>query len=375
MDEDDLDEYIVEAVHHDMVLDGFETGFLPDDNETGVIKASTCYNRNIPSDFFEYKVLKGILLSIKHGMSNKAPLKLWSFARTDSSQPPQKKARNCGTYDRLAIFGDMSDPPNCFAILTQGHSETGRVLGKARDFPGVGTMYYIPEPDRVTAYIGDGDIPIINPRFHVLPLKMSSNLHPLHLWLPSYEMTVPQVAGGQLWFAQHQIPIKLSVFMLETSNVSCTGVFCDRTRVQDLTGGCGCFYTQSARHPVVGQYTVTIPVPASVEDCLTLDIVACRSLRTSKVFFANVEEFQNTPVEQLPARLKPMRKRVTQMVNYINNNGGWTVVGWIKMGEVVDSSTLGEKIISSRGNFHISYNLIPQWMIGAHLEHTWGSRR
>lgn len=356
MEDNDLEEYIVEAIDHDMVLDGYEKGFIPvdDDGKTGVIKASTCYNRDMPPDFFEYKVLKGILLSIKHGMANKVPLKLWSFARADTSQPAQKKAKSSGTYDRLAIFGDVSDPPNCFAILTQGHGETTRVLGKARDYPGVGTMYYIPEPQRVTAYIGDGDIPIINPRFHVLPLKSASSVHPLHQWLPPYEMTVPQEAGGQLWFAQHKIPIKLSVFGLETTNVSCTGIFCDRTRVQDLTGGCGCFYTKSARHPVVGQYTVTLPVPASVEDCLTLDIVACRSLRTTKLFFENVEEFQNTPVEQLPARLKPMRDKVSDMVSYVNSKGGWTVVGWIKMGEVADSSTPGEKIVSSVGKFHIS---------------------
>lgn len=54
------------------------------------------------------------------------------------------------------------------------------------------------------------------------------------------------------------------------------------------------------------------------------------------------------------------RKKIKKMVEYVNNNGKWTVVGWFRKGEIVDASTndVGLKFENTTSVLHVSL-LVP----------------
>lgn len=43
------------------------------------------------------------------------------------------------------------------------------------------------------------------------------------------------------------------------------------------------------------------------------------------------------------------------MVQYINANGGWTIVGWFKLGEVADAADEKEKVVNTEVTVRLSY--------------------
>jgi hypothetical protein len=56
------------------------------------------------------------------------------------------------------------------------------------------------------------------------------------------------------------------------------------------------------------------------------------------------------------ARPAQIRLKFENMVQHINHNGGWTIVGWFMMGSVVDAaSNAADKIQNNEITIHISY--------------------
>jgi hypothetical protein len=49
---------------------------------------------------------------------------------------------------------------------------------------------------------------------------------------------------------------------------------------------------------------------------------------------------------------------VEKIANYVNNNGGWTIIGWVWTGKVKDASSdanTDEALESLEPRFHVSY--------------------
>ena len=65
------------------------------------------------------------------------------------------------------------------------------------------------------------------------------------------------------------------------------------------------------------------------------------------------------PQIQQRARHIAIRKKVAKMVEYVNGNKGWTIVGWYRAGGIMDPASEGkEKIMNYIMTVHISL-LIP----------------
>jgi hypothetical protein len=111
---------------------------------------------------------------------------------------------------------------------------------------------------------------------------------------------------------------------------------------------------------------IEFPVPTSIhcpdqDDPTNINntttVVGFRSLKTTKVFFQNYENYcaRHTTRDQERNRIA-LRAKFGTMVQHINASGGWTIVGWFMMGSVIDAaSNATEKIQNNEITIHISY--------------------
>ena len=327
---------------------------------SAIIKASSCQDDALEDSYFEGKVIKGILLSIKHSSGSKAGQKVYanSMFHVSSSSIAAKRQRIAQTasYDRMMVFGDVMDPPRCFAIVTYSSSESSNYFKHCQHSIAIGQLFYIVEPDKSDKVLSS-NMPIISSRKSMIPLKHSAPDLPITESLPVCRMTVPKEPGEQLFFIVHRAIVSLSRFEIMLGTVSCTGYTCDRSKPLDKNVACGCIFT-SGRNPIVGEYTLTMPVPSLISERRKEDIQRCRSLRTTQLFFKNLPSYGEQTAQAIEERFQDVREKVKKMVEYVNNKGGWTVVGWFKKGEVSDSSNQAEKVESLTCTLHISL-LIP----------------
>jgi hypothetical protein len=55
------------------------------------------------------------------------------------------------------------------------------------------------------------------------------------------------------------------------------------------------------------------------------------------------------------AQVSTLRESIEKCYTYINQNGGFTVTGYITRGETPDVSNPNEKVVSERPTYHVSY--------------------
>ena len=313
-----------------------------------------------PWQLFDFKALKGQMLFVKHATSSKTSAKVYTGSNYHfNSSLPAKRQRiqSAANYDRMFVFADLTDPPNCFAIFTSSPNESSRFLEHTQDNIGVGRMFYIIEPDRTTKTLG-ATCPVVSTTKPLCPLKFSIPSLPMTSAIGYSPMTLPKEPGEMLYFADHNVVIELSRFEVMFNTVSCSGYLCDRAHPVEKNAACGCMFTGD-QGPCVGEYTLTIPVPTSISSRSKEYVPKCRSLRTTRLFFDNLSAFGKQTIEKANNRFPAVRKQINDMAKYINEHDGWTIVGWFKRGEVEDqSSSQGEKVESSSLTLHVSL-LIP----------------
>ena len=342
-----------------LVDDGVPVHWMTE--QTEIIKADVCQDDELPDSFFENKVVKGLLLSVKHSSSSKSSAKVYSnssFASSSKMNTKRQRIQSTANYDRMFMFADLLNPPNCFVVFSNATSDSYRYLKHCQNDISVGRLFYIVEPDRCLKTFGE-KMPILSSTRPFIPLKYSSDVQPIReviATIPRFNMTMPKEPGEQLFFVYHGLKIAMSRFEVARDTVSCSGVFCDRSQKGEKNVSCGCMFT-GMQGACVGEYTVTMPVPAGISALKTATIPKARSLRTSQIFFDSLMMFGKQTEEQADERFIEVRAAVGTMVDYINEHGGWTVVGWFKKGEVEDSSS-GEKVESTTVSLHLSL-LIP----------------
>jgi hypothetical protein len=136
-------------------------------------------------------------------------------------------------------------------------------------------------------------------------------------------------------------------------------IFSDRQEEYRTTGqSCGCFYKRDHHNPLVIEMAVSLPCSRDYKPSGIMTVKKFRSLRTSEIFIPRDHWSEvNSDQAQHEEALRNCVARVTQ---YINKNGGWTYIGWVRTGSVADQSEISnlkdaENISSMAQVPHISY--------------------
>jgi hypothetical protein len=330
-------------------------------NNGFVMKASDCVvgNTNEGEVFASEKnVLKGVLLSIKHGSTAKISAKGYILSPYSGQGVKRQKVAIQLPYNRIAVFGDLNDPPNCFAVLTETNEESRFVFHNIMlaGAIAIGGVYYILEPRETDKMLGS-NTPIIPTTLEILPLMLSTPNVTIEENLPQQDIWTHQEPGTESFFVYHGTHVDINYFqLLMDKRVSCSGRLCDRALPSKTMSPCPCFHTGTMQG-LVGEYNVTLPVPAELSATEHHVVQFCRSLRTTELFFENLNQFVKKE-DIVEERFANMRLAVRAMQDHVNANHGWTVVGWFQKGEVEDSATPGEKIDSLKWTLHISL-LVP----------------
>jgi len=135
----------------------------------------------------------------------------------------------------------------------------------------------------------------------------------------------------------------------------CSGYLCDRQRVIENGRGqktCGCYSMNNRMSNVVLVHTVKVYGNNGTELFMNnFSSFRFMSMYLSKDFSSSVKfNHLNTS-----AAYYDLQECIDEVVDYINENGGFTVVGWYKCGEIHDMSNevVSTDVESSDIGFHI----------------------
>ena len=194
----------------------------------------------------------------------------------------------------------------------------------------IGSIFRVPCPLPIESWMR-GDIPLIVSHFPVFLMK-----YPTHI--PTIQMNTE--IGGNTSLAFVYNGVDLAVDYTSLVKTSCTGSFCDKQRIGDWLGsrGCGCYGMASNSTSLAIQHCVT--VTTFQDDKVMKDF---SSSKFSKLYMrGDIPGSCKLYHLQLTEAYMKMLDCIAGCINLINENGGFTVVGWYKRGTITDKSMMAQ---------------------------------
>ena len=123
---------------------------------------------------------------------------------------------------------------------------------------------------------------------------------------------------------------------------TCSGNFCDRQKNSDWNGikGCGCYGMSPNSTSLAIQHAITI---TANDETFQMDDFS--SQRFSNIYLNNtIPGSAKLHMLQLTDAYVLLLDAITECVDYVNSNGGFTVVGWYKRGLINEKSLLTARV-------------------------------
>ena len=316
-------------------------------------------------DFVEKKensALIAIMLQIRHNSFAADEKK--SLLTTASRYAPgltnaarQRLGGGNKNYDRLALFADTSENGRCFAIIFKNSAVAAKFFDHCiRSQEGVGHAFFLDEPSPVTSTLGSTpSVPIIESVLKTIPIN-----NPINTLIPHVPLETPNM-GCTRYFSSHNVT-DIKFLNAQFVDSICLGYFCDRQLcVDNLTtptnAKCGCFYQDRSTAPTIIQVDIVLPCPVSFDQTGKTYITNFRSYNTSLLFIK--KETLKIVENDNSDHLDLLRLTIKNIVKYVNDNGGWSYIGWLRTGIVHDISETqtaqAENLASTSQTPHLSY--------------------
>jgi hypothetical protein len=135
----------------------------------------------------------------------------------------------------------------------------------------------------------------------------------------------------------------------------CAGSCCDQQRLSDSEmEKCGCFQTTHAAK-VTLRCDVKLPTSEKYSSSGDSWVMLFSSWNTAQLFVTDISWNYINPTDF--SQRQSLREKMKGIEAYINNKGGWTVVGWSRTGVVTDVSSSDDRdnLASANQKPHISY--------------------
>ena len=132
--------------------------------------------------------------------------------------------------------------------------------------------------------------------------------------------------------------VTIDVLSTDVHTTKCSGLFCDRQRAIEISRGnraCGCYSMQSR----IGNIVLVHQVSVSKGGVLVMNMDDFSSLEFSDLYMKSA--FSSTVrfniLDFTPAYFR-LQDCIDNVIDHINDAGGFTVIGWYKRGEINDVS-------------------------------------
>lgn len=319
----------------------YQIGYRQGTNREDMIPEN--YNQVSVSDLMnaEYKknrtILHAQLIRIVSASNDNSKSQSYSYYQRGSS-----KNNKTGTYTRMFLFRQHESPDVFYIIENEEARNLWTRSPELRDSGAltIGTFITIVNPEPIVKLIGN-DAPIIKTGLPVVIRKAPTLFYdvPMHT-VESNDTKAFTLTG--VHFELKFISIKKS----------CSGYLCDR-QILDAKQKCGCYTLLNRSANAVCQLDIL------VKDNNDNDIFFAQdfsSYQFMSLFLVN-GKFPTTvqvPTLQKFTITDNMTDVFDDCFNYINNNGGFTIFGWYKRGEVNDQgNTENEQVNVDSGNLGI----------------------
>jgi hypothetical protein len=301
----------------------------------------------------DYKRLPCIILQVKKNESKLLSVYQQGRARSFFSGTTQSSSN----YDRLILFGYRSSSiGKCFATLYHS-SEASKAFFE--NFQGlnklVGVSGYFLEPrfDGKTL-TQDSNLPLIDSELSFYPFQFEENIH-----VPLLPTNMPV---GETQFFQ-LIGVRVLAESLTVHTSKCSGVQCDRLLLPTSSSHCCCFQQKGgvSNPPFVLSATIIAQNMEVDEELLK---VKFQSWSFTKLCLVISNDMALSCYSK--GNLFQFRAAVSQLIHFVNQNGGWDICGWGRRGKIIDAADqsdagrhrASEDIASDHVNPHI-INMVP----------------
>jgi len=237
-------------------------------------------------------------------------------------------------YDRIITAADIGFPTgSCFCIIYQSQRESDNKLQKFKlESCGVGDVGEMIEPSYTGRNLGNSDVPILQ---HKWPLKPIRDSFTLLTTIPNMiydEENLPN--SGTRFFLMKGVLIHVQNVSMEIP--ICTGTMCDRQEIKSTSDqSCACL-TVSNRCPVV------LSCNLFVKDQDGRNILVVKEFRswvfTKMICGSLLSDNSGKDDFNDGDNLDQLRERTSIILDYVNSNGGWTVIGWYRVGMQQDAA-------------------------------------
>lgn len=295
-------------------------------------------------DETENVYLLGCLLDIKYHPGGQGTI---DFRQTKNSFNARKAARGTCCYRRMFTFADLNTRGKIFCIFELNNNDTTQYFrSQPREQLTIGDIVVIQEPDPITQMIHGSVHKVNTGRPWILVPRPGVNEVPAQK--PELEK--------QTYFYLKASRIQATKFI--PKQAICNGTLCDRQN--EIHGDCCGCYTHDSRVPgfvLAPNLKIDLEAPMGLQA-----IPSFRSWRFTKIFFKSIPP-TSCSLQQLEDKLDIIRTTARQVIQHVNDNGGWDIVGWYKQGIKSDSSARGpaastqvdQTVASDSQKIHVVY--------------------
>jgi len=236
----------------------------------------------------------------------------------NTNKKPRNYYNQVKAYHRWILCADVLNPPHTFAMITSTHMASYKFFKYVPDQSLIGLSFYLIEPMMSTNRLGDY-LHLINVHdTRLIPLTRAGTPARCPIQLPGDDQQY-------FYFLLDKERVRLATMRYRLN--TCTGFQCDRQKDSD----CVCV------KPGMGNKMVyEFDFVFGVDDDLfgsPHKVCSIASYQTMSFFFRDLDRYLSvTTPDKEHVFLGRRRSQLRRMVTYVNENGGWKLIGWCKKG-------------------------------------------
>ena len=271
-------------------------------------------------------------------IANKNGQKNDTLVRTYNRQQGNQKITKAQSYTRLfsVIVFEKNQPTSRIAYIMEDHMNHRNMWDFSTNIRdggaiSVGTTVRLHHVKPIDKMMADDCPSLVTTR----PAVVMRDLLSLNEVEINYQVT----AGVPSAFVLNKC--KIEILDSEAVETGCGGLFCDKQRVREVMAygqGCCCFRFSQRRPNMEIVHTLVITHP-KLQEPLYIDEYS--STRFSLLFQTGILSCEITKESlDMTDNFNSLEEKIENGVQLINDNGGFTVIGWYKRGQVQDRTVL-----------------------------------
>ena len=201
----------------------------------------------------------------------------------------------------------------------------------------VGSFLRVVGPSPIEKYMS-GDIPVLVTKNPVLILKSP---------LVMISTQVKEKIASNVSHGFVLVGCQVESMQQDVVSTSCSGRMCDRQRVNDWYGikGCGCFGMSGNATSLVVQHVIIMQHGSREIKMKDFSSIKFNSLFMDGDFPFKCKEH----MFKMTTAYVELTECMEKCIEYVNSNGGFTVVGWYRRGEISDQTMVEVSTLNDTG--------------------------